>query len=54
MKMFTDVNARVRDCNSCQLFVGKKNLPTLPLIPAKVEATFQQWGLDFIGEIHPQ
>ena len=20
----------------------------------KVEAPFQQWGLDFIGEIHPQ
>jgi hypothetical protein len=52
--LFTDVNARVRACNSCQLFAGKKNLPTLPLILIKVEAPFQQWDLDFIEEIHPQ
>jgi transposase InsO family protein len=26
---------------------------TLPLVPVKVEAPFQQWGLDFIGEINP-
>jgi hypothetical protein len=48
------VNARVKACNSCQLFSAKKNLPSFPLIPVKVEAPFQQWGLDFIGEIHPQ
>jgi hypothetical protein len=48
------VNARVRACNSCQLFVGKQNLPALRLIPIKDEAPFQQWGLDFIGEIHMQ
>ena len=53
-KLFIDVNARVIACNSCQLFVGKQNLPALPLIPVKVEAPFQQWGLDFIGEIYPQ
>ena len=49
-----NLNARVRACNSCQLFTGKKNLPALPLILVKYEAPFQQWGLDFIGEIHPQ
>jgi hypothetical protein len=53
-KLFTDVNARVRACKSCQLFAGKKNLPALPLVHVKAEAPFQQWGLDFIGEIHPQ
>jgi hypothetical protein len=53
-KLFTDVNAKVRACNPCQLFSGKKNLPALPLVPVKTEAPFQQWGLDFIGEIHPQ
>jgi hypothetical protein len=36
------------------LFVGKQNLPALPLIPVKDEAPFQQWGLDFIGYIHRQ
>jgi hypothetical protein len=25
----------------------------LPLKPISVETPFQQWGLDFIGEIHP-
>jgi hypothetical protein len=48
-KLFTNVNARVRSCNSCQLFAGKQNLHALPLIPVKDEAPFQQWGLDFIG-----
>jgi hypothetical protein len=53
-KLFTDVNARVRACNSCQLFASKHKLPTLPLIPVNAEVPFQQWDLDFIGEIHPQ
>ena len=53
-KLFTDVNARVRACNLCYLFAGKQNIPTLPLIPIKVEALFQQRGLDFIEEIHLQ
>jgi hypothetical protein len=30
--------------------VGKQKLPAQPLKPAVVEAPFQQWGLDFIGE----
>jgi hypothetical protein len=52
-KLFTDVNAKVRASNSLQLFFGKKNLLALPLIPVKEKYPFQQWGLDFIGEIHP-
>jgi hypothetical protein len=35
------------------LFAGKQKLPALPLVPVKTEAPFQQWGLDFIGEINP-
>jgi hypothetical protein len=35
------------------LFEGKRKLLPLPLKPISVEAPFQQWGLDFIGEIHP-
>jgi hypothetical protein len=44
----------VRACNLCQLFVGKKKLPSIPLILVKFEAPFQQWGLEFIRETHPQ
>jgi hypothetical protein len=31
----------------------KKKLQPLPLRPIKAETPFQQWGLDFIGEINP-
>jgi hypothetical protein len=54
LKLFTDVNTKVRACNPCQLFSGKQKLPALPLISTKTKALFQQWGLDFISEIHPQ
>jgi hypothetical protein len=52
-KLFSDVNTKFRACNPCQLFVGKHKLPALPLVPVKTEVPFQQWGLDFIGEINP-
>jgi hypothetical protein len=52
-KLFSDVNAKVRAYNPCQLFAGKQKLPALPLVPVKTKAPFQQWGLDFIGEINP-
>ena len=37
----------------CQKFAGKHKLQSLPLKPIAVNATFQQWGLDFIGKINP-
>jgi hypothetical protein len=52
-KIFSYVNTKVRACNPCQLFMRKHKLPALPLVPVKAEAPFQQWGLDFIGEINP-
>ena len=33
-------------------FYGKRKLVPFPLNPIYVEAPFQQWGLDFIGEIN--
>ena len=32
------------------MFTGKQKLAALPLQPVVVEAPFQQWGLDFIGQ----
>jgi hypothetical protein len=52
-KIIFEVNAKVRSCRECHIFAGKQKLPSFPLVPIKVEAPFQQWGLDFIGEIHP-
>ena len=35
------------------MFAGKKKLAALPLVWVVVSAQFLQWGLEFIGEIHP-
>jgi transposase InsO family protein len=51
--LFTDVCREVRACIPCQSFSGKQQLKSLPLKPVVVSRPFQQWGLDFIGEIHP-
>jgi hypothetical protein len=51
--LFTDVCAKIRTCDKCQRFSGKQQLKSLPLKPILVSGPFQQWGLDFIGEIHP-
>ena len=51
--LFSDVYKEVATCHQCQIFEGKRNLKPLPLVPISVEAPFQQWGLDFIGEINP-
>eukprot|EP00253_Pinus_taeda_P003068 PITA_03068 len=37
----------------CCIFEGKKKLLPLPLKHVSTEKPFQQWGLDFIWEIHP-
>jgi hypothetical protein len=52
--IFFDVYKEVSSCHECQIFYGKRKLKPLPLRPIFVEAPFRQWGLDFIGEIHPQ
>jgi hypothetical protein len=51
--LFVDVHQKVTSCHQCQIFEGKRKLLPLPMKPISVESPFQQWGLDFIGEIHP-
>jgi hypothetical protein len=48
--LFRDAHSYVRACEACQRFEGKQKLLALPLDPVIVEAPFQQWGLDFIGQ----
>ena len=52
-RLFSDVCVEVRACEKCQKFTGNKHWNYFPLKPIVVSAAFQQWGLDFIGEIHP-
>jgi len=33
--------------------IGKQQVKSLPLKPVVASSPFQQWGLEFIGEIHP-
>jgi len=50
--LFSDVQKMVRKCEAFQRFLGKlKYAGALPLRTITVEAPFQQWGIDFIGEI---
>lgn len=51
--LFADVYKMVKHCHKCQIFEGKHKLQPFPLKPIEVSAPFQQWGLDFIGDIHP-
>jgi hypothetical protein len=39
-------------CVEHQMFVGNQQVQPLPLIHVKTKTPFQQWGLDFIGEIN--
>ena len=51
--LFSNLFTFVRACDKCQRFIGKQQLKYFPLRPIVVNGPFQQWGLDFIGEIHP-
>lgn len=43
----------ITSCHECRIFQCRRKLQPLSLKLIEVSATFQQWGLDFIGEIHP-
>eukprot|EP00253_Pinus_taeda_P011266 PITA_11266 len=51
--IFSDIKKFSTSCHKCQVFEGKRKLLPLPLRPIATEIPFQQWGLDFIGEINP-
>eukprot|EP00253_Pinus_taeda_P006384 PITA_06384 len=51
--LFADVYKMVKSCHKCKIFEGRQKLQPLPLKPIEMSPPFQQWGLDFIGEIHP-
>eukprot|EP00253_Pinus_taeda_P007815 PITA_07815 len=51
--IFSNVKKFTTACHKCQMFERKRQLLPLPLRPIATERPFQQWGLDFIGEINP-
>ena len=53
--LFRDAQVLVRKCDSCQRFARKlKFLGNTPFKLVEVQAPFQQWGMDFLGEISPK
>lgn len=50
--LFVYVYKKVSSHRECQIFEGRKKFLSLTLKFIVVESPFQQWGLDFIGEIH--
>ena len=52
-KLFGDVFAQIRAYKKCQKFVDRQKFAPFPMIPVHIDEPFQQWGIDFIGEIHP-
>jgi len=50
--IFAYVYKGVTYCHECKFFEGKRKLFSFPLKPVSVEAPFQQWDLDFIGEVN--
>jgi hypothetical protein len=44
---------RLEPVSNVKKFSGKQQLKSLPLKPVVASTPFQQWGLEFIGEIHP-
>ena len=51
--LFADVYKTIASYHECQIFQGRRKLQPLPLKPIEVSAPFQEWGLDFVVEIHP-
>jgi len=49
--IFADVFKFLSTYHQCQIFDGERKLLPLPLTFVVVKAPFQQWALDFIGEI---
>jgi hypothetical protein len=51
--LFTNVCAKIKSYVKYQKLSGKKQLKSFPLKSVAASGPFQQWGLYFIGEIHP-
>ena len=50
--LFIDAQEFFKICDTCQRFSGKLKFSiNLPLRLVEVHAPFQQWGINFIGEI---
>jgi hypothetical protein len=51
--LFTDVCEKSGLVSNVRNSLGKQQFKSMPLKPVVASGPFQQWGLDFIGEIHP-
>jgi hypothetical protein len=52
--LFKDAHAYARNCKTCQISTRREKRETIPLQSVIVSRSFEQWGLDIIGEITPR
>jgi hypothetical protein len=49
--LFRYAHTHTRNCKTCQMSAGREKRAVVPLQPMAISRPFEQWGLDFIGEI---
>ena len=50
--LFKDANAHPGKCQICQVNADRDRIHAFPLQPITIENSFEQWGLDVVGEIN--
>jgi len=49
--VFRDSHSYAQKCKVCQIVAEQERKPVIPLKPVMIYCSFQQWGLDVIGDI---
>jgi hypothetical protein len=49
--LFRDAHTYARNCKTCEMRTRREKRAVVPLQPMNISRPFEQWGLDFIGEI---
>jgi hypothetical protein len=51
--LFRDAHTYARNCKTCEMSTKREKREVVPLQLVNISRPFEQWGLDFIGEIIP-
>lgn len=53
LSLFKDAYAYSRKCKVYQIAARREKKLDFPLQPIEIEGSFEQWGLDIIGDMNP-